>query len=104
MTELSGDKRRVHPRHEAHGSVCVTAVVLPVGANHQIGQRHLEVLVGHTGLLGEFEVLGRRETEGRLALLATELCHALLRHVTGLLDGMKGAAVEHALTGITGFC
>jgi hypothetical protein len=35
MTELSGNKRRVHTRHEAHGSVCVSAVVLPAGANHQ---------------------------------------------------------------------
>jgi hypothetical protein len=33
MTELSGNKRRVHTRHEAHGSVCVSAVVLPAGAN-----------------------------------------------------------------------
>lgn len=33
MTELSGNKRRVHTRHEAHGSVCVSAFVLPAGAN-----------------------------------------------------------------------
>jgi len=41
MTKLSGNKRRVHTRLEAHGSVCVTAVVLPAGANRQFGQRSL---------------------------------------------------------------
>jgi hypothetical protein len=44
MTELSGNKRGVHARHEAHGSVCVPAVVLPVGTNPQIGQYDLKVL------------------------------------------------------------
>jgi hypothetical protein len=45
MTELSGNKRRVHTRHEAHGSVCVSAVVWPAGANPQFDQCGLEELV-----------------------------------------------------------
>jgi len=61
MTELSGNKRRVHTRHEAHGSVSMSAVVLPSGANPQFGQCSLEVFVGHAGLLNEREILGWRE-------------------------------------------
>lgn len=41
VTQLSGNKCRVHSRHEAHGSVCVSAVVLPAGANHYSQCRHL---------------------------------------------------------------
>jgi hypothetical protein len=44
MTELSGNKRRVHTRHEAHGSVSVSAVVLPAGANAEFGQCSQKVL------------------------------------------------------------
>ena len=57
MTELSGNKCRVHTRHEAHGSVSVPAVVLPTGANLQGGQRGPEMFVGDARLLNELEVL-----------------------------------------------
>ncbi len=55
MTELSGNKRRVHTRHEAHGSVSVSAVVLPAGANPQIGRCEPEAFAEPPGLSGKFK-------------------------------------------------
>ncbi|MNV82040.1 hypothetical protein D3C71_1757520 [compost metagenome] len=103
MTELSGNKRRVHTRHEAHGSVSVPAVVLPAGANLQGGQRGLEMFVGHTGLLDELEVLGRWEYERRLRQLAAALLCTLLGHTLGLLECVQGSTVQHDLSAVAGF-
>ncbi|MNN49915.1 hypothetical protein D3C81_1644700 [compost metagenome] len=102
MTQLIGNKCRAHTRHEAHSSVCVSAVVLPTGANVQFTQCGLEVFVGHAGLLDELKILGRREHKGRLRVLSAALAVALVGHLFGFLNGVQGPAVEHHLPGVFG--
>lgn len=80
MTQLSGNKCRVHTRHGAHGSVCVSAVVLPAGANPQIRQCGPEVFARHAGLRDEPKVLRWQGKNGDFACSS-----ALLGTLSGLL-------------------
>jgi len=102
MTELSGNKRRVHTRHEAHGSVCVSAVVLPAGANPQFDQRGVKEFVGQfkwalcSRQVFEWQKMTRPETltdiQGARSDLSLQRFYRVKSQATGHLYPVKNPA------------